>query len=542
MKMKFFTILIFLFSVSGLIAQDLVKDTYWIKLKDKSGTPCQIEHPEEYLSQRAIDRRTRQHISIDSTDLPVSPVYLDSLKKMGFDLVHSSKWLNGVTARTNDTILVQEAEKLSFVTSMQLTKHGVHQKSALNKFNESDDPSANYGNSWAQLIQLNGQYLHNKGFRGKGVQIAVIDVGFYRVDKINAFDSIRASGRILGTRDFVDPLANVYDQHTHGMSVLSCIAGNILGTMLGTAPDASFYLIRTEDASSESLIEEDNWVAGAEYADSVGVDVINSSLGYMQFDDSLMNHVYADMDGKTTRITQGANMAFQKGILVFTSAGNEGNSFWRRIVAPSDGTGVIGVAAVNSNGIRAGFSSIGPAASGAVKPNVAATGWGTFLITSSQTPGTSNGTSFASPVLAGMGACLLQANPDADVKLIKQAIEQSASQYATPDSLIGYGIPDFEKADKFLKTNAVSQIAQNKSWRVYPNPFSNMVTIKSTTSLSGEKSRARIFNVQGICVKEAEIAPSGNLELNNLATFPDGLYFLKIDSGTTQETIKLVKK
>ncbi len=541
MKMKFFTILIFLFSVSGLIAQDLVKDTYWIKLKDKSGTPCQIEHPEEYLSQRAIDRRTRQHISIDSTDLPVSPVYLDSLKKMGFDLVHSSKWLNGVTARTNDTILVQEAEKLSFVTSMQLTKHGVHQKSALNKFNESDDPSANYGNSWAQLIQLNGQYLHNKGFRGKGVQIAVIDVGFYRVDKINAFDSIRASGRILGTRDFVDPLANVYDQHTHGMSVLSCIAGNIPGTMLGTAPDASFYLIRTEDASSESLIEEDNWVAGAEYADSVGVDVINSSLGYMQFDDSLMNHVYADMDGKTTRITQGANMAFQKGILVFTSAGNEGNSFWRRIVAPSDGTGVIGVAAVNSNGIRAGFSSIGPAASGAVKPNVAATGWGTFLITSSQTSGTSNGTSFASPVLAGMGACLLQANPDADVKLIKQAIEQSASQYATPDSLIGYGIPDFEKADKFMKYIA-EQLSQNKNWRAFPNPFSNSLTIKSLVAFPGEKYYARIFNLLGICVKEAEIAPSGNLELNNLATFPDGLYFLKIDSGTTQETIKLVKK
>lgn len=542
MKFGFFLTTVFFCWALTLGAQNPESNTYWIKLKDKAGTPYQIARPEKFLSPRAIDRRLRQHIALDSTDLPVSPVYLDSLRKMGFELVHTSKWLNGATVRTGDTALVHEAKALSFVASVQLTKHGIQQKSAHSKFNESDDPSVSYGDSWAQLTQLNGQFLHDQDFRGKGIQIAVLDAGFYHVDRINAFDSLRSSGRILGVRDFVDPTAEFYEQNAHGMSVLSCMGGNIPGSLLGTAPDASYLLIRTEDVRSENLVEEDNWVAGAEYADSVGVDVINSSLGYTQFDDPLMNHVYADMDGQSTRVTQGANMAFQKGILVFTSAGNEATNAWGRIVAPSDGKDVIGVAAVSSSGTRAAFSSAGPAADGAVKPNVAARGSSTVLVTSRELMGTSSGTSFSSPVLAGLGACLIQANPYAGVKLVKQAIEQSSSQFATPDSLIGYGIPDFKKADQFLKANSVEPRAQNKTWRVFPNPFAGSVTITHPAVLPGERCRVQLVNLQGICLRESEMTASGDLVLNNLANFPEGLYFLRIDSGTAQETIKLVKK
>lgn len=540
MKYRLLTLAFFLFVLS-LSGQTPSKNAYWIKLKDKTGTPYQIEHPEKYLSQRAIERRIRQHIAIDETDLPVSPVYIDSLRKMGLEIAHTSKWLNGVTVRTGDTTLMQDVAKLSFVSAIQLTKHASTLKSAFNKFNESVDPDPDYGSAWAQIAQLNGQYLHNQGFRGKGIQIAVLDAGFYHVDRLAAFDSLRNSGRILGYRDFVDPTDNFYEQDMHGMSVLSCMGGNIPGSLIGTAPDASFYLIRTEDGSSETLIEEDNWVAGAEYADSLGVDVINSSLGYTHFDDPAMNHVYADMDGKTTRVTQGANMAFEKGILVFTSAGNEGDKVWKRIVAPSDGKNVISVGAVDINGVRAYFSSLGPGFGGAVKPNVVARGYSTYLLTSKEVLGNSNGTSFSSPVLAGMGACLIQANPHVGVKLVKEAIEQSASQYATPDSLLGYGIPDFEKADKFLKANSSKMLSDNKIWTVFPNPFKQSITIRNTDPVSTDHFRIGIYNIQGVCLKELNISSSGTVVLDNLANFPEGLYLLKIDSGKKSETIKLVK-
>jgi len=540
MKKKLFTIAFILLYVLNLTGQNTSKNAYWIKLKDKSGTPNQIDQPEKFLSQRAIERRIRQHIAIDETDLPVSSIYLDSLRKMGLEIVHTSKWLNGVTVRTADAVLIQEIADLSFVSAVQLTKHATTLKSAFNKFNETEDPSS-YGNAWAQLSQLNGQYLHNQGFRGKGIQIAVLDGGFYHVDRLAAFDILRNSGRILGVRDFVNPTSNFYEQNTHGMSVLSCMGGNIPGSLVGTAPDASYYLIRTEDVNSENLIEEDNWVAGAELADSLGVDVINSSLGYTQFDDPLMNHVYADMDGKTTHVTQGANMAFQKGILVFTSAGNEGANAWMRIVAPSDGKDVISVGAVGSDGIRAYFSSLGPGFGGAVKPNVAARGYSTYLLTSSGVLGTSSGTSFSSPVLAGMGACLIQANPYAGVKLVKEAIEQSASQFATPDSLLGYGIPDFKKADQFLKTNSIEMLSQRKEWTVFPNPFKQSITIRNADSGSTDHFRIGLYNIQGVCLKESNISSSGKLVLDNLANFPEGLYLLKIDSGKKSETIKLVK-
>jgi serine protease AprX len=520
-------------------------NTYWIKLSDKKGTPFQISHPEAFLSQRSIDRRQKQQISIDETDLPVSPVYLENLKKLGLVIVHTSKWLNGATVRTADTTLIKTIATLPFVQSVELTKPANVTKSARMKFKDmeenSDIPPASYGNAYNQLSQLNGLYLHNKGFRGKCIQIAILDAGFWQANTITAFDSLRNSKRILGVRDFVDPKSDIYQQNSHGMSVLSCMGGNLPGKMVGTAPDASFYLFRSEDDNSEFPIEEDNWVAAAELADSVGVDVINSSLGYYDFDDPKMSHVYADMNGKKTRVTQGANMAFQKGILVFTSAGNEGQTVWRHIIAPTDGENVISVAAVDKNGKRASFSSIGPAYGGAIKPNVAAMGSATVLMNSSGAVSQGSGTSFSSPVLAGMGACLVQANPKANVKQLKLAIEQSASQYLTPDSLLGYGIPDFQKADLILKSASIKSIENGSAWAVSPNPFSKYIFIRNLNPISAGNCLVSIYNLQGICIWQSNLKTEGAILLRNLGNLPEGILFLTIRSEGKVERFKMMK-
>jgi len=282
-------------------------------------------------------------------------------------------------------------------------------------------------------------------------------------------------------------------------------------------------------------------VAGAELADSLGVDVINSSLGYYEFLDPKMNHTYTDLNGKKTRATQGANMAFRKGILVFTSAGNEGNLPWKYIIAPSDGENVISVGAVDVLGKRATFSSVGPAFGGAVKPNVVAVGSGTYLVTSSGVPGYSNGTSFSSPVLAGMGACLLQANPFANVTQIKLAIEQSASQFNKPDSLLGYGIPDFGKADKLLKFNYASALNQDKSWAVSPNPFIDYLFVRNLKPDTSDNCQFSIYNLQGICFRQSNFKTAETYFIKDLSNLPDGILILSIRSGKKEEQFKLIK-
>jgi len=545
MKQVLIFVLVGLLSATILPAQNAAPDSYWVQLKDKKGTPYLISQPEAFLSQRSIDRRKRQHIFIDETDLPVSPVYLDTLKNRGLEIVHTSKWLNGATVRTADTVLIQKIAMLPFVALVQLTKPANVLKSTNHKFsdelaNTEYDPTK-YGTAIDQLTQLKGEYLHRQGFRGKGMQIAILDAGFLNANTIVAFDSLRNSDRILGTRDFVDPKSDIYKQNYHGMSVLSCMGGNLPGSLIGTAPDASFYLIRSEDVTTEYLIEEDNWVTAAEYADSLGVDVINSSLGYSLFDDPQMNHTYADLNGKKTRVTQGANMAFQKGILVFSSAGNEGSRPWKHIIAPSDGENVIGVAAVDKTGTWATFSSVGPAFGGAIKPNVAAMGSGTALVISNGTIGYANGTSFSSPVLAGMGACLLQANPYAGAKLAKLAIEQSASQYSQPDSLLGYGIPDFEKADKYLKVNTTTYFNRENSWAISPNPFTDFLFVQNRNNPIDEICVVSIYNLQGICLWQMSFKPEETIILKNLANLPQGFLILSIRSGGKEERVKLIK-
>ena len=546
--MKKTILLLLAILLSSLFLETQAQEYYRVAFTDKNNTPYSLSNPQEFLSERAIHRREAQGIEIDSLDLPVNQNYIGQVLRPGVSLVHRSKWLNEITVKVEIDSFAYQMQSLPFVQDVQLTKPGILSKSAINKFHEPQSPddflsvdSALYGTSASQLTIANGQFLHNQNFRGQGIQIAVIDAGFFQADTFAAFDSLWLNNQILGTKDFVDTADAFFSTNYHGMSVLSCMGGNIPGELIGTAPKASYWLIRSEDAASEYLIEEDNWVAAAEFADSVGVDVINSSLGYFLFDDPAMNHTYAEMDGKTTRVTRGANIAASRGMLVFTSAGNEGNDPWKYIIAPSDGDMVIGVGAVSKDSIPAPFTSYGPASDGDIKPNVSTVGWNTVLERSSGAVGYNSGTSFSSPVMAGLGACLWQANPQATAAQVKSAIEQSADLFASPDSLLGYGIPDFKLADQILKTSLVQQWETQNQWLVYPNPVQDVLLLQHTGNKDANDVVLTFYSLDGRVLRQKRTSDKQQIILRDVQSLPAGLLILKIKSGDSTESVKLIK-
>lgn len=540
-------IVVFLFFHSeNLKAQEY----YWVGFSDKKSSSFSISSPADYLSERAIQRRIRQNIAIDSLDLPVNQNYLQDVLGIGAGFIHASKWLNGITVKAETDSFAIKVSKLPFVKEIQLTKAPV-KKSAVQKFNETSDPvkftidNSYYGLSVSQTAILNGQFLHNQDYRGQGMHIAVLDGGFYHADRYSSTDSLRANNQILGIKDFVDPTVDFYKTHYHGMSVLSCMGGNVPGRLIGTAPKASYWLIRSEDTGSEFLIEEDNWVAAAEFADSAGVDIINSSLGYYNFDNPQMNHSYSEMDGKTTRVTRGANIAASKGILVFSSAGNEGNNTgenaWKHIVAPSDGEKVIGVGAVNKDSVPAGFTSVGPAFGGKTKPNVAALGWNTYVQRSDGTFGYLNGTSFSSPVMAGMAACLWQSQPHTTAAQVKQAIERSAHLYENPNNFAGYGIPDMYRAWLLLLNLSTSAPEISNQWNAFPNPVKDILILQRNNNQSQNNINIEVYSMDGKLINKW-IKPSANrIEISDLHALPKGILLLKLSDSKTTETIKISK-
>ena len=270
----------------------------------------------------------------------------------------------------------------------------------------------NYGNASNQIEMLKGEVLHQNNFTGEGMQIAILDAGFPNVDNFAAFKHIQDNNQILGGYDFVQRNEDFYTGYSHGMSVLSTIAGFLENEFVGTAPDAEFYLFITEDYDNETPLEESLWVEAAEKADSLGVDVINTSLGYTTFDNPNYNYTYNDMDGKTTFISRGAEIAFSRGLLLVNAAGNEGDTLWHYISAPADAESVLSIGAVNAVGTIAPFSSYGPTSDGSIKPDVCAQGSECIHYKCSGNIATSNGTSFASPILAGVITCLWQAFPE----------------------------------------------------------------------------------------------------------------------------------
>ena len=310
-----------------------------------------------------------------------------------------------------------------------------------------------YGYALEQIKLLNGLKLHRAGFRGQGMRVAVIDAGFLNVDRISMFDSLH----LLGTYNVVSPQQSVFAEDEHGTKVLSCLAANAPGWMVGTAPEASYWLIKSEDSRSEYPIEEDYYVAALEFADSVGVAVITSSLGYFAFDVDSMSYTQADLDGCTAFISRAAHRAVEKGLLLFSSAGNEGNGTWEKITFPADTEGVLTVGSVTSQKERSRFSSKGLTADGRIKPDLVALGSGSCVVIGSGEISYGSGTSFATPILAGMGICLWQALPQLTPQELIDLLRQSGSQAERPDAELGYGLPDcyktYKKGKKYAKNH-----------------------------------------------------------------------------------------
>ena len=439
---------------------------YIIKFKNKGTNPFTIANPSQYLSQRALQRRARYNISIDSLDLPVTPRYIDSVRSAGnVTILNASKWLNQVTIKTTDAAALAKINSFSFVvSSMPIAARLNEQSIPVNKKLEKpvDAPletnkptftsrlladALNYGASHGQVHLHQGEFLHNHGFKGETMQIAVLDGGFFRYQTLATFDSIRINNQILNVYDFVANEVSVDEDDSHGMNCLSTIAANLPGTFVGTAPKATFCLYRTEDVASETRIEEHNLAAGYERADSIGVDVCTVSLGYTVFDFPSQNYTYADMNGNTTMSAIASDIAAKKGMLPVIAAGNEGTSAWHYISTPADADSVMAVGAVDTLGNVGSFSSYGPSSDGQIKPSVAATGVKAVVASpSTGQPVLANGTSFAAPNIAGLTTCLWQAFPEYNNIAILDAMQRSASKFNMPDDRVGYGIPNMKKA------------------------------------------------------------------------------------------------
>lgn len=560
--------------VSAMAADAQINQIKWrANFTDKNGSPYSISNPSAYLSPRALARRAAQNILINASDLPVNPWYIDSVRSTGVTVLNVSKWFNSVSFATMDSAALAKIQGFPFVSSIdtlavigrspvkseapasgaQPTKKvkRTSKRSGMQAFGETQAPAFDdtyqtwdYGNAYAQAHMLATDYLHDLGFRGEGMLIAVMDAGFYHVDVIPVFDSLRLNGQILGTRDLVNPGGNVYSAGTHGMNVLSTMGANVPGVMVGTAPKASYYLIRTEDGASEFPIEEDNWACGAELADSLGADVINSSLGYTTFDIARWSHDYNDMNGHTSRASLAAVMAARKGMIVVNSAGNSGNNSWKYIGAPADADSILSIGAVDVNGEYAYFSSRGPSYDGRIKPSVCALGLQATVCNSDGNIVTSNGTSFASPIMAGSVACFWQANRNLSNQQIINSIIQSANRYTHPDTSYGYGIPNLAAAHLILGGNQPADFDAESQMEISPNPFHDQLSV-IFYGTGYDNLSVRIYDTSGQLMYSKEKLPRvpgyNYIALKDVAFLEPGVYVIKISSQNHVFTKKLMK-
>ena len=452
MKKQLFLLALTLFAAGAHAQQDTLK--YRISLKDKAATVYSLDHPEAFLSEKAIARRQKQHLPIDSTDLPVCRKYVDEIRRQGVHIVVTGKWENFVTVSCNDSTLIDRIAALPFVRTTEKVwmappadkpSMSTGRDSLVN--NPAVHPDSIYGLAVGQIQLSKGDKLHDAGFKGQGMTIAVIDAGFHNADKITAMRNIR----VLGTKDFVNPQSDIYAESSHGMMVLSCIGMNQPDIMTGTAPEASFWLLRSEDEYSEHLVEQDYWVAAVEFADSVGVDVLNTSLGYYTFDDKSKDYKYRELDGHHALMSRQASRIADKGMVLVCSAGNSGMGSWKKITPPGDAENVITVGAIDKKSVLAPFSSIGNTADNRIKPDVVAVGLGADVIGTSGNQSKANGTSFSSPIMCGMVTCLWQACPDLTAKEIIRIVRQAGDRSGFPDNIYGYGVPDMWKAYQTYK-------------------------------------------------------------------------------------------
>lgn len=490
---------------------------YWVYFKAKEHAETWLKEGRLALSERALERRFLRGIPLDEKDIAVWPEYPAALQSLGAELIGTSRWMNAAAIRWEGN--VAPIQMLPFVTKVEpvsYLQNGLAEEQGIQ--------SLNYGNSRMQIELMGGDFLHNQGFTGAGIRIAVLDAGFGNANILNAFDSLLTGGRLVDTRDFVNGDNNVYDGGgTHGTAVLSTMAANASGVLVGTAPHAEYALYTTENVITETRQEEYNWLFGAERADSMGCDIINSSLGYYEFDNPNDNYTYEDLDGNTTVVSKAADWAASRGILVVCSAGNEGFGAWGRIVSPCDGDSVFCIGGVALTGNYVPFSSRGPSADGRVKPNVVAAAASVQVVNTSDIPIPANGTSFSSPLIAGMLACVWQKYPTRSNWEIMRGVESISNNALTPDSLVGYGLPDFTQIDGVLSPEELE--LQLVEVEVYPNPSNGTFYIECADCESN--IQWSLIELTGKQVAQGEITQGEPLQLPDVK----GVMMLRLISG-----------
>lgn len=488
-----------------------------VYLSDKGNTGYSLDEPSRFLSRQSLERKERQGVAVDESDLPISRDYYSLVEQAGGEVVAYSKWFSTLVVQMSDSLGISRVETLPFVDSVKYVWRGVdrlHREEARPRLEEDNNSfsvtGTRYGITDAQFQLHNAYVLADAGFRGKGIGVGVIDAGFTNFDVIPWFDTVE----LRGYKDFV-PGGSLFYSSDHGTKVVSTMAVNRPGRMMGSAPDASYWLLRSEDVTSEFPVEEDYWVQAIEYADSVGVDIVNTSLGYNHFNDSSLNYTHDDLNGKTSFMSRAADMAFKKGMIVVVSAGNEGNKEWQKSTPPSDAKNVLAVGAVGVDSVIASFSSRGQMADGRVKPDLVSVGRGTVTIGQNGLVSFTNGTSLSSPFLAGLIASLWSVNPDMHRSDLMAIVKRSADRYHSPDTIHGYGIPDFLKAVKeVLNTLPVhSKRVIGQEWLIEPDPKGYYWAKPVAPRFTGDAYRVRLLDEEGVLVSEHSIENSNAVSI-----------------------------
>lgn len=512
---------------------------FMVFFNDKN-SDYEVENPQEFLSQRAIDRRIKQAISITEEDLPVSGEYVNALESLGATVWYTTKWLNGALIQTDSSSL-EDISELMFVDSVEMVAPGplITQNQ---KQNRKDQILLNARTQSTEIQNrlLGVDVMQQEGFTGEGMLIAVFDGGFEGVDQIPAFSHLTENNQLTIVHDYVGNSDNVFRYDDHGTKVFSVIGANQPGVFTGSAYDADFILCVTEDVSSEYRVEEYNWLFAAEMADSTGVDIINTSLGYSDFDDGAMNYQLTDLDGVTTAISKAASIAASKGIVLTISAGNEGNSSWKTITAPADILEALSVGAIKDDSLKASFSSTGPTADGRTKPDVVALGVNTAVINKNGNIVFNNGTSFSAPQIAGLAAGIWQYHPEFTSQEIIQAVRKSGHQYENANSDTGFGIPNFEAARDLVLTTA--DVSEAQMIRLYPNPVGDRFYLIASVSLP--QATIFIHNLSGQTLMEHRInnIPAQVEIAIDAPNLIPGVYLVTVLAAEDAESFKLIRE
>lgn len=534
-----------------------------VYLRDKANTPYNLSAPQRFLTARALERRTRQGIVLLPRDLPVDPAYVAQVQAVGGAKVwYTSRWFNAVVVECDSATLALVQALPCVRSARTLNRSGA--RATLPPVVGANAPIAgrpagtrsDYGKAYAQAQQIGADVMHDAGFRGEGMQIAVLDMGFPGVNTGAVFASLYQENRLAGVYNFVERSQNAYwvtnngYNTDHGTLVLSTMAGNQPGVFLGTAPQATYHLFVTEDVASEHPVEEVNWLIAAERADSLGVDIINSSLGYNTFDAPSVDYTYANLDGRTALSTRAATVAARVGMLVVSSVGNEGNvRDWRYLLAPADADSILTVGAVDSLGRRASFSSIGPTADGRLKPNVSAMGRQAAFVYPSGTVGRDDGTSFSSPITAGLAAGFWQAHPTLTAQQVINYLQRSASQATSPDNLLGYGIPNFGRAQQAvagIPLPTAPAAGVGSLVQLYPNPVpagAAACTLQLPTELRTQPLEVRLYDARGALVATLALpAPNAATVQLPTAALRPGVYSCRVGRvDAAPYTLRLIR-